>query len=494
MTGPREPYLSVVIAARNDNHGGNMLGRMQGMLASWILQAESSGLSSEIVVVEWNPLQDRLRLKDSLAWLPASNRCDVRFIEVPLEVHARFTNGTSIPLHQMIAKNVGIRRARGKFVLATNLDIIFSAQLMQFLAEHRLEEGCMYRIDRHDVARDTPESCSVQALLDFCESHMRRVFSREGEFPLSDNGLRKLEQPDIVAADAGIRFGRGWSPVESCGELRVRWIEREAELFVDGQKAQGSCLTLDADVGPSAGSSPVTIEIMDESRRRLARGILTGRSQIHLHIPTGIVCGKLVLSTRGSDVPLARHPRIVNLRALGIVWESSSKPGGRASEEWQLEVVPAGPAFPWSGTFDAPSPFAHEMRNACYLHTNACGDFTLLSREDWFSLRGYPEFPIWPMHLDAMLCYAAHHAGIRECILREPMRIYHVEHSTGAGWTPEGEQARVARLAATGVAEMSYTTFTRWIDLMRRYNAPITFTMENWGLPGLLLPELTAGR
>jgi hypothetical protein len=124
-----------------------------------------------------------------------------------------------------------------------------------------------------------------------------------------------------------------------------------------------------------------------------------------------------------------------------------------------------------------------------YLHTNACGDFTLLSSEDWYSLRGYPEFPIWPMHIDALFCYAAHHAGIRESILREPMRIYHVEHSSGAGWTPEGEKQRVARVAAKGVTEMSYQEVAKWIDLMRRYNAPAIFTTGNWGLGDVPLAE-----
>jgi hypothetical protein len=154
-----------------------------------------------------------------------------------------------------------------------------------------------------------------------------------------------------------------------------------------------------------------------------------------------------------------------------------------------IEVLDAGPAFDWAGSFDAPSPFAQEIRNAMYLHTNACGDFTLLSSEDWYSLRGYPEFPIWPMHIDALFCYAAHHAGIRESILREPMRIYHVEHSSGAGWTPEGEKQRVARVAAKGVTEMSYQEVAKWIDLMRRYNAPAIFTTGNWGLGDVPLAE-----
>ena len=41
------------------------------------------------------------------------------------------------------------------------------------------------------------------------------------------------------------------------------------------------------------------------------------------------------------------------------------------------------------------------------LHTNACGDFTLLSAADWANLRGYSELEVFSMHLDSLLCHAA---------------------------------------------------------------------------------------
>src|SRR3954447_18077898 len=145
------PYVSLVVAARNDNHGGNMLGRMQAFLDSWIEQAARYDLSSEIVIVEWNPPPGRPRLKDELRWPESGSPCDVRFVEVPKEIHERFEHADVIPLHQMIAKNAGIRRARGEFVLVTNLDIIFSPALIQFLASRTLQRGTMYRLDRLDI-------------------------------------------------------------------------------------------------------------------------------------------------------------------------------------------------------------------------------------------------------------------------------------------------------------------------------------------------------
>src|ERR1700730_784280 len=127
MSPAGEPYLSLVVTARNDDHGGNLLGRMQAFVNAWIGQAQRYQIPAELMVVEWTPPADRPRLRDALHWPPDFGPCQVRFIEVPRELHSRFTHAEALPLYQMIAKNVGIRRARGQFVLATNIDILFSS-------------------------------------------------------------------------------------------------------------------------------------------------------------------------------------------------------------------------------------------------------------------------------------------------------------------------------------------------------------------------------
>ena len=83
------------------------------------------------------------------------------FIEVPPELHARQKHADILPLYQMIAKNVGIRRARGSFILATNIDILFSDEFFQWLREGALRPGKMYRLDRYDVASDVPVDTTV---------------------------------------------------------------------------------------------------------------------------------------------------------------------------------------------------------------------------------------------------------------------------------------------------------------------------------------------
>ena len=48
------------------------------------------------------------------------------------------------------------------------------------------------------------------------------------------------------------------------------------------------------------------------------------------------------------------------------------------------------------------TPEPHPSVRRTLLHTNACGDFTLLHRDVWFALRGYPEWPMYSMHLDSV--------------------------------------------------------------------------------------------
>jgi hypothetical protein len=124
-----------------------------------------------------------------------------------------------------------------------------------------------------------------------------------------------------------------------------------------------------------------------------------------------------------------------------------------------------------------------------FVHTNACGDFTLMAREHWFDLRGYPEFELFSMNLDSVLCIAAHHGGAREEMLSEPMRIYHIEHGTGSGWTPEGQAKLFERIAARGLSFVDNEEVLVWAAQMKRLNSPMIFNHENWGLAGFDLKE-----
>jgi len=135
--GGETPYLSVVATARNDDHSGNLSGRTQVFVDAWIDQGKRHNLSSELILSEWNAPAGRQRLAKALHWPSDTGPCEVRIIEVPPEVPARYRQAAATPWCETIARNVGIRRARGEFILATNIDTVFSDELVRFLASRR---------------------------------------------------------------------------------------------------------------------------------------------------------------------------------------------------------------------------------------------------------------------------------------------------------------------------------------------------------------------
>ena len=147
--GRLKPALSVVATSRNDDHGANLLARMQLFVQGLAEQAERFGFPVELIVVEWNPPADRPPLSSALRW-ETSPHFQPRIITVPHELHDSYPNGDRIPLFQMIAKNAGIRRAAAPFILATNIDILLSDELFAFL-KGGLQPKALYRTDRRDV-------------------------------------------------------------------------------------------------------------------------------------------------------------------------------------------------------------------------------------------------------------------------------------------------------------------------------------------------------
>jgi hypothetical protein len=121
------------------------------------------------------------------------------------------------------------------------------------------------------------------------------------------------------------------------------------------------------------------------------------------------------------------------------------------------------------------------------LHTNACGDFTLMLRERWFGLRGYPELDTFSIHLDSVLLQMAYHSGARQVILKQPMRLYHIEHASG--WTPDESVRLKARMNALGVPLLSEEQYIQWARDMSVMRAPILFNDDRWGLAADTLRE-----
>jgi hypothetical protein len=172
-------YLSIVVASRNDNHGGDMLKRMSTFMNSVFHWSTKKSFLVELIIVEWNPPENRKLLKDELP-KPTDKFTQLKYIVVPREIHSTYKNSAVIPLYQMIAKNVGIARAKGEFILCTNIDIIFSKENFEFLAEKKLKKGFYYRANRVDVHKEIMSEIDTEPQLLFAKKK-ENVIKRMGK-------------------------------------------------------------------------------------------------------------------------------------------------------------------------------------------------------------------------------------------------------------------------------------------------------------------------
>ncbi len=178
-----KPYLSIVAASRNDNHGGDLTSRMNLFLRGIYYQLDKYQIPGEVIIVEWNPPEDREPLSSVLP-KPTSKWVNLRIVTVPAEIHSRYTVGKVLPLFQMIAKNVGIRRAKAPYILCTNVDLLFSDKLIKFLSERKLQKGTYYRCNRCDIPKEIDYSKDIPELLKYAKKH---IIQRLGKNRLHPN-------------------------------------------------------------------------------------------------------------------------------------------------------------------------------------------------------------------------------------------------------------------------------------------------------------------
>jgi hypothetical protein len=478
------PYLSVVVTARNDDHGGDPLYRMQTFIDSLLQQCERHELDAELIIVEWNPPEDRPSLADALHWPTEGSRCAVRIIDVPFDVHMRLEHARTLPLFQMIAKNVGIRRARGAFVLATNIDVLFDDALIRRIASKRLRPGMLYRVDRYDVPASI--DADPREWLDWCKRSVIRVHTGRGSVDTRTGEFYPIGNQSRTGRALRIAIGRRPRTLLALRDVQAVLDERTERLFGGGFARHPP--------RPASEFDSRAEQLLDSLSERLWDAEYFLRDLVYQM--------RLGISWIGDAVWLARRflywfwcgirePRLVPGRVRRRLARSGARLATKAravrntsqlSRPVRREEKPN--TLPtlrgWLAAW-------HLRRSMPTLRTNACGDFTLMAREDWDSLRAYPELERFSMHIDGLLLFQAYYGGVRERLL--PYPIFHLEH--GSGFRPDTSSVLEleARLERDEISQITNTEFVDWVAEMRSSGGPLPFNDENWGFEGEQLSE-----
>lgn len=177
-----QPKISFVVVSRNDNHGGDMLKRMRIFTKGLLHQCKKFKLNAELIYVEWNPDEKKPLLKDILPLPEQEDVLTIRFIQVPNELHQKLNHAEKIPLFQMIGKNVGIRRANSEFIVCTNVDLLFSDELINQLLKP-LDDRNYYRANRCDIPKELSEELTVDEQLEYADKNIIQRLGKARDFP-----------------------------------------------------------------------------------------------------------------------------------------------------------------------------------------------------------------------------------------------------------------------------------------------------------------------
>lgn len=337
------PYISFVVTSRNDDHGGDMLKRMTIFVNGLIHQCNKYKLPCELLMVDWNsPDPDNL-LDQVLPNVTGEDYLTIRYVVVPKEIHVSFEYSDRLGLYQMIAKNVGIRRARGEYVLCTNVDLLFSDEMFEWFAKRELTCGYFYRANRCDVPNTIDENASVQEQLNFCKNNIEKRLGKRHNSPLLNNTERAI--------------------------LRLKLFHPFYPLL------------------------------------SFIKRLLLGKKRAIIH----------------------------------------------------------------SLDFDA------------------CGDFTLMSREDWLKVEGYAELEMYSLHIDSMGVFEAAAKGLKQVILPPEKCTYHIAHEGGWEFTNPIEKLYFFQ------KKPSLEWWSVWMAGSKIVHEKSTFGVNkpDWGLNNHELKEIT---
>jgi hypothetical protein len=431
------PYVSFVAVSRNDDHGGDLNARMQVFVTTLLEQAGRHRVPIELIIVEWNPPPERRRIAEEFDWSAINDYCRVRIITVPQEIHASYLHAKGLPLYQMIGKNVGIRRAEGEFVAATNIDIIFDDDFFTRIAGCDLQKAICYVANRLDVAQPFPYDAALEEKLEYCRNHVIRINTRWG----SEN---------TITGD----FAKIYSRYPPFVEIAGAWINAIIGFPILGIRVCGSYA------------------------KAVARAVFELGYSILPLIKMVFACPRESIS--GSQLR-ADYEQFVELRR-----------NHAANLTDRMRRIPG--YFVSQGAHHAEH-FARirSRRNFERLQTNACGDLTIMDRPSWNRIHGYAEYDMFPMHIDGLACWAAHAAGIRQLVL-DDVHIYHIEHAPGSGFTPEHQHQLWQRLTDAGVPYIDWRLLDELIAKLLEGSIDYRLSSARWGLEGAQMDEKIFGK
>lgn len=188
-----ENKISVVLIGKNDNYGGNLIHRFKHSLN---ILTESF---DEIIYVDWKSNEKTL-IEEVISDIKNKEKIK-SFVVTKEDIVKNNPEYENYSIVEVIARNIGVRRATNDWILVTNVDV-----LIEKLNLNDFEKDTLYTSARIDIPEDF---------------HLRYDNSQKLLEEIKNNISNFKQQPDaVVNGEAVWDSGDVWSLVVGCGDFQ----------------------------------------------------------------------------------------------------------------------------------------------------------------------------------------------------------------------------------------------------------------------------------
>lgn len=224
---PSSTYLSFIVSGRNDDYGKHYIYRLQNFVNSIQIMSDEFKLKTQTIIIEWNPPNNE-NLLSKVINKTKSEYNTITFIVIPFDFHETFINPMNLPVHDYVAKNIGICRARGEYILVCSGDLIFTKELFSLFNSKVLTYGKIYRNTRIDFKKFNNRVLSENNYTEFLEDIKNNTFS--STFKNENDGSMQYANTNIDIID-GYFCQKKNIYFDGCGDFLLMskkdWIEVE---------------------------------------------------------------------------------------------------------------------------------------------------------------------------------------------------------------------------------------------------------------------------
>ena len=207
--------LSIIFGTRNDDYGGTLLDRIlitlkQILAFPWY---NDYGLNIQVIITQYNYIPTNPFIYEEPLFIDLINQVNnisyishinIKFINVPFKdsypvIKKDITDDLYCPMHEFIAKNIGLRRSKSTWILVINQDNLLPNPLLKYIAKsiktNAFNITSIYQSPRSNINKTDVQKFNNETKLSSVNCKLRiprhRVLPAAGDFLLFHNTLLK---------------------------------------------------------------------------------------------------------------------------------------------------------------------------------------------------------------------------------------------------------------------------------------------------------------